>query len=215
MYENRLRASTIKKTLASEESRRQKEEIRKEKRTSAQYSKLVKKEIESYAVSALDLAKTASDLYGVDSSSSVAEGNSIQEEGESIYGSPRSSAEQEELVWDPSADVDSPEKFEQTLIFPDLSPGGSETWSTGANLFPINCASTPNYEEDSQRYIFDTQLSIPYSPGALGEILEEPESLFVPKEIVCGLVDSTLESSFNASSFIFPANMEEERLIRN
>ena len=65
MYENRLRASTIKKTLASEESRRQKEEIRKEKRTSAQYSKLVKKEIEFYAISALDLAKTASDLYEV------------------------------------------------------------------------------------------------------------------------------------------------------
>ena len=108
-------------------------------------------------------------------------------------------------------DVDSPEKFEETLtIFPDLSPGGSETWSTGANYFPLNCASTPNYEENSQRYIFDTQLSIPYSPGALGEILEEPGSLFVPKEIVRGLVDSTLESSFNASSLI-PANMEEEQ----
>ena len=55
MCDNRLRTSTLKKKEASEEKERIREDLKAKKKTSASYSKLIKRAEESYARSAIDI----------------------------------------------------------------------------------------------------------------------------------------------------------------
>ena len=105
-----LRPSTKTRTEAINEELVRREEIKRSKKVSISYSDLLSREEKLYAETAIDLAKLVSDVYGVDSTDSSGQESFIPVENSNSQFEPDDVFEEPSLVWDSSADIDSPEK---------------------------------------------------------------------------------------------------------
>ena len=186
MSDRSLRSSTTKQTRAIQDKVEIIKELKVQKQKSRRISELIKNEHNSYALEALNLATSVSEIYGVDSPGS----------SRTFVNFNSSQNLEEELQWDPSADVESPPKLEESSIFP-LSPGDSTFWSTRVNLFPLNCVSTPVDEFENPKFSFSLSLE-----NIVEEIREG-----TPEEVERSLV---INSSSSAENSVFvPLTMDE------
>ena len=118
-----LRPSTIKKSEATKERLKLREETKKCKRNSKVRGGLRSNEERSYSVGA-----------------NQSKENTVREETDS---SNDDGGDNPHFYWDHAGDIDSPEKVE-TPVFPNLTSTESATWSTRVNqFFPSDCINTP------------------------------------------------------------------------
>ena len=192
-----LRPSTKTRTEAINEELVRREEIKRSKKVSISYSDLLSREEKLYAETAIDLAKLVSDVYGVDSTDSSGQESFIPVENSNSQFEPDDVFEEPSLVWDSSADIDSPEKQEEdSPLFTYFPPGEPETWSSAINkFFPPNCVSTPIFDINRRRNTFSFgDLGNPFTSRfesiAEEEVFESLEDYLVPDDLAVEIPSS-------------------------
>ena len=197
-----LRPSTKTRTEAIKEEFVLREEIKHLKKASTLYSDLLSREEKLYAETAIDLARLVSDVYGVDSTDSSGQESFASEENSNTQFDPDDVFEEPSLDWDPSADIESPEKQEEdSPLFTYFPPGEPETWSSAINkFFPPNCVSTPIFDINRRRNTFSFgDLGNPFTSRfesiAEEEVFESLENYLVPDDLAVEIPNSNQVST--------------------